>query len=422
MSEFMEEEDGKANGDCKYRLVGVVVNSGETLNAGHCFSYVRERVYCPIELVDSNKSSCFYSWPTRYGPWLEYDDDKVRRRPYDDMLRTFFGGRVNSEDEKRMGCDRIPEGNAYWLTKNAFLLFYERVKLVDIYSSDERKVQVDERMENKIAPSYPLIYPSQCKHVLVQNITDSLINKRYHGYLKQDGITSDLRFNVFKDRLLRSELLQMFFSINKKLELKEYKEKKSDDFNLLNKKPLFLWINYLFGVFVHHKEPKTQLSKYLNDLSVIITNETPVLLYFVCNCLYDNFFTSFENDAILKEISFFVMKLMDFVDLKLRNHCQIILNLLVGFYMKKVALNEYRYIFYKKMESGAFLVKELLLIISEKMEKKEGEQAVSLLQALLGEEDPKRRLWLSKVIFTTLGENGKDALVKNFCFSFFQYI
>jgi ubiquitin C-terminal hydrolase len=76
LSQYVEGEE-KNTPSCIYRLVGVVINTGEILNAGHYFSYVREREYPSLSPsnvdVPSHSSSNLTSnsqLPTRLGNWI----------------------------------------------------------------------------------------------------------------------------------------------------------------------------------------------------------------------------------------------------------------------------------------------------------------------------------------------------------------
>jgi hypothetical protein len=195
------------------------------------------------------------------------------------MLKKFYGGRIDAEDEANNRRQGITDENAYYLTENAFLLFYERVQPVDIYTREERTIQ--NKSPDLISPSYPLLKLSQCRRVNAANIGFSLINKYYYHLLKPEMIDYDKHF-VSLSIYHGDSLLNMFRYIIDELKLKDYVEKEKYNSELLvfpfnnsiydikstdRQAPwIWMWIRYLFTIFIHRSDANERLDYYIKEL------------------------------------------------------------------------------------------------------------------------------------------------------------
>ncbi|XP_036161851.1 probable ubiquitin carboxyl-terminal hydrolase FAF-X isoform X8 [Myotis myotis] len=110
-----EQSEGEAAGSTKYRLVGVLVHSGQA-SGGHYYSYIIQR-----NGVDGERNR-----------WYKFDDGDVTECKMDDdeeMKNQCFGGEYMGEvfDHmmKRMSYRRQKR---WW---NAYILFYERLDTID---------------------------------------------------------------------------------------------------------------------------------------------------------------------------------------------------------------------------------------------------------------------------------------------------
>jgi hypothetical protein len=338
MSQYVEGEE-KSTPSCIYRLAGVVINSGEILNAGRYFSYVREREYPSLTSSDVNVHSFLSSnlssnsqLPTRFGNWLEYDDKNVSEKSHDIMLKTFFGGRVDAEEEAYNRKFNITDERFFMLTQNAFLLFYERVRPFDIYTKEEREIQRNH--SDLIAPSYPILALSECHRVAASNIESSLINKCYHNFLKPDIINNDKHF--YWNNIIFDILYDMLRSLFDDLKLKEFVEKQKyspseqsisfdnsiyDVSSLDRQAPwIWIWIQYLFTIFIHRSDANNKFNYFLKELDeMLITKRNniklPILLYFLCNyflsTLNKDYFTEDDRNEInIKQRRFLTEKLL----------------------------------------------------------------------------------------------------------------
>lgn len=110
-----EESENEVAGSTKYRLVGVLVHSGQA-NGGHYYSYIIQR-----NGRDNEKDR-----------WYKFDDGNVTECKMDDdeeMKNECFGGEYMEEV-----FDHIMEHMAYRQQKrwwNAYILFYERMDTGD---------------------------------------------------------------------------------------------------------------------------------------------------------------------------------------------------------------------------------------------------------------------------------------------------
>lgn len=110
-----EQSESEAAGSTKYRLVGVLVHSGQA-SGGHYYSYIIQR-----NGVDGERNR-----------WYKFDDGDVTECKMDDdeeMKNQCFGGEYMGEvfDHmmKRMSYRRQKR---WW---NAYILFYERLDTID---------------------------------------------------------------------------------------------------------------------------------------------------------------------------------------------------------------------------------------------------------------------------------------------------
>lgn len=110
-----EQAESEAAGSTKYRLVGVLVHSGQA-SGGHYYSYIIQR-----NGVDGERNR-----------WYKFDDGDVTECKMDDdeeMKNQCFGGEYMGEvfDHmmKRMSYRRQKR---WW---NAYILFYERLDTID---------------------------------------------------------------------------------------------------------------------------------------------------------------------------------------------------------------------------------------------------------------------------------------------------
>ncbi|XP_060232828.1 probable ubiquitin carboxyl-terminal hydrolase FAF-X isoform X1 [Meriones unguiculatus] len=116
-----EQSESVISGCTKYRLVGVLVHSGQA-NGGHYYSYIIQR---------NGKDS-------KRGRWFKFDDRDVTECKMDDdeeMKNQCFGGEYMGEvfDQmmKRMSYRRQKR---WW---NAYILFYERMDVADENETSE---------------------------------------------------------------------------------------------------------------------------------------------------------------------------------------------------------------------------------------------------------------------------------------------
>lgn len=101
--EIIEHEDSYYD----YVLVGVLVHSG-TAEAGHYYSFIKDR-------DDSNQN------------WYEFNDNAVKPFDLNNLKSECFGGEVDNADSyKNLGLYEWD----YNKSRNAYILFYERVKPV----------------------------------------------------------------------------------------------------------------------------------------------------------------------------------------------------------------------------------------------------------------------------------------------------
>ncbi|EHB09100.1 Putative ubiquitin carboxyl-terminal hydrolase FAF-Y [Heterocephalus glaber] len=115
LTESNEESASEAPGNTKYRLVGVLVHSGQA-NEGHYYSYIIQRN------GKDGERDC----------WYKFDDGDVTECKVDDdeeMKNQCFGGEYMREVfDPMMKCMSYRWQERWW---NAYILFYERMDTVD---------------------------------------------------------------------------------------------------------------------------------------------------------------------------------------------------------------------------------------------------------------------------------------------------
>lgn len=100
----MENKEARTTDNCVFDLVGVVVHAGRQLEAGHYYSFIKDR-----SAVDDES-------------WWRFDDTSVSEFDISQLGEETFGG--NHEWLPR-------EERETWQNKNAYMLFYEQRKLGD---------------------------------------------------------------------------------------------------------------------------------------------------------------------------------------------------------------------------------------------------------------------------------------------------
>ena len=123
-----------ANGDAyySYRLVGVVVHTGASLNSGHYYSYIRERGGEDSE-----------------GKWYEFNDANVRNFDPASMPEAAFGGARSVRSPSSTG--EAPDGSSppmrgIPVVHNAYMLVYERLSTTR--TSEESSCDVVKHVES----------------------------------------------------------------------------------------------------------------------------------------------------------------------------------------------------------------------------------------------------------------------------------
>ncbi|XP_063100555.1 probable ubiquitin carboxyl-terminal hydrolase FAF-X isoform X2 [Cavia porcellus] len=141
-----EEYESEVAGSTKYRLVGVLVHSGQA-NGGHYYSYIIQR-----NGRDNEKDR-----------WYKFDDGDVTECKMDDdeeMKNECFGGEYMEElFDHMMKHVAYRQQKRWW---NAYILFYERMDTVD--EDDEI------RYISELSISRPLMSPSIERSVCKQNM------------------------------------------------------------------------------------------------------------------------------------------------------------------------------------------------------------------------------------------------------------
>jgi ubiquitin carboxyl-terminal hydrolase 9/24 len=105
-----DDDDEDRNQDCSYKLVGIVVHSGQA-NGGHYYSYIQDK---------NEEDSEYY--------WYKFDDGDVSECKMDDdeMKNQCYGGDYTGEVYdtimKRMA---FKKQKRWW---NAYILFYEKIE------------------------------------------------------------------------------------------------------------------------------------------------------------------------------------------------------------------------------------------------------------------------------------------------------
>jgi hypothetical protein len=370
MSPYIYNDDSRNSPHNKYRLGGVVINSGETLSARHYYSFVRERNYSPIpSSFISDMSTCSNNQPlfTKFGCWLEYDDEKVSKKLHSDMIRTFFGGRIDGKDEENLRQQNVPEGSAYWLTKSAFLLFYERIQPVDIYTQAERDIQTNSA--GIIAPSYPLLRLSQCHRISISNISQSLINKRYYNFFKEKVEEIDeyndcvsLENIILSEEVFRAlQFLLVDNKSNRKTVRPQISSKSvishSDTLEDRQTEIIWVWLHCMFNLCIYGPKSNNYWALFQKELNTGKNKENPELFFRICE-----YSLSLSCDKILKgniqessRIKFFKLlnSILTRINSDLTDHRKIALRWLVHIYQQNIEIEMHDFVVFlnEKLES-----------------------------------------------------------------------
>lgn len=99
----MEKKESRSD-ESVYDLVGVVVHAGRQLEAGHYYSFIKDRSARDAE------------------SWWRFDDTSVSEFDVSQLGDETFGG-----DHSNLNLPR--EEREMWQNKNAYMLFYEQRKL-----------------------------------------------------------------------------------------------------------------------------------------------------------------------------------------------------------------------------------------------------------------------------------------------------
>ncbi len=139
--EDMDESDSETVYSNQYKLVGIVVHSGQA-NGGHYYSFIQHKSNNPDQQSDedplketdfennstNSSSSVSTSASSSYSNWYKFDDGEVSEFKMDDdeMRNQCYGGDYTGEV-----YDNIMKRMAYKKQKrwwNAYILFFERLK------------------------------------------------------------------------------------------------------------------------------------------------------------------------------------------------------------------------------------------------------------------------------------------------------
>ncbi|EDQ92258.1 uncharacterized protein MONBRDRAFT_31374 [Monosiga brevicollis MX1] len=122
---------------CPYRLVGVIVHSGQA-NGGHYYSFIRQRDACGAVQEDS--------------PWLRFEDTEVsivEMDSPDTLHEEWFGGSYSSDVLDKATHRYVKRKRERWW--NAYMLFYERIDPPALHMSDAYDHELDPTL-----PDHPL--------------------------------------------------------------------------------------------------------------------------------------------------------------------------------------------------------------------------------------------------------------------------
>ena len=166
MDLYEEEEENDENSSqfsTKYRLVGIVVHSGQA-NGGHYYSFIQTKSNndslddesCSSSGKDDENNST--STNSSYNNWYKFDDGEVSEFKMDDeeMRNQCYGGDYTGEV-----YDNIMKRMAYKKQKrwwNAYILFYERIKLNE-NNNKSMSENITDSLESK--PSSNLLQQNQ---------------------------------------------------------------------------------------------------------------------------------------------------------------------------------------------------------------------------------------------------------------------
>lgn len=166
MTKADEEEEGEDPSissiySTKYRLVGIVVHSGQA-NGGHYYSFIQNRDQSTgsgvtgeqgtINPTDSSSSSSS-STGANHENWFKFDDNEVSefRMDDDEMRAQCYGGDYTGEvyDNvmKRMA---FKKQKRWW---NAYILFYERIKHTELRNDKDSTISASTSLPDPLAVS-----------------------------------------------------------------------------------------------------------------------------------------------------------------------------------------------------------------------------------------------------------------------------
>lgn len=149
-----EEDPSSAIFSTKYRLVGIVVHSGQA-NGGHYYSFIQNRNSEEEEAKlneNSESNTTSTSNCSAENNWYKFDDGEVSEFKMDDeeMRNQCYGGDYTGEV-----YDNVMKRMAYKKQKrwwNAYILFYERVR-VDLNKSTASSAGAEASSDKKVATS-----------------------------------------------------------------------------------------------------------------------------------------------------------------------------------------------------------------------------------------------------------------------------
>jgi hypothetical protein len=250
-----------------YILMGVIIHSGASLNAGHYYSYVRDR-------RDLNV-------------WYCLNDENVKKVEKDDMLENFYGG-MKKGVVNLFGLKKEDLMNQH----TGMILFYERKVPLDIYGG-ERSVS-----KGEIPPSFPLLTPGFLKEMKNSDLKKN-ISKGYDQFMIKCGIKGDKEeiikevndlkvekiFKIFEeifdnsffDRFIENDIIKTDFNDSFTNSVYHYESP------VANEKCCFLWewINFVVNMYCLLPDRSSLQKEYLKKIKEIIFKNRYLLIFFV---------------------------------------------------------------------------------------------------------------------------------------------
>jgi hypothetical protein len=236
-----------------YILMGVVIHSGATLNAGHYYSYVRDRRDLSV--------------------WYCLNDESVKKAQENDMLENFYGG-MKKDVVNLFGLKKEDLMNQH----TGMILFYERETPIDIYGG-ERSAS-----KSEIPLSFPLLTPGSLKEMKISDLKKN-INNRYDQFIEKCGIkkeiikeVNDLKIekifkifeeildNSFFDRFREKDFIKENFNDSFTNSIYHYKSP------VANEKCCFLWewTNFVVNMYCLLPDRSSLQKEYLKKITQII--------------------------------------------------------------------------------------------------------------------------------------------------------